>query len=187
MTFSQFKTKQIHKIHIQAGDMLYSSLRKHETISVLIWHERLCKLSKQQEKPQSGHRPPQAPGKSVGHEGAGLKSFGYRCMFFEAQNRVKTGDFNRWGTCWEGATGQLQYHVTGKTFLCSRWVTTSNLEYFFLLTNGSKLTENARLQATWVRDYRKILLIIHRKNRMELKKKKVNCKAASFSGCFQLH
>lgn len=64
-------------------------------------------------------QPPQAPGKSAGHDGAGLKSFGYRCMFFKVQNRVKTGDFNIRGTFWAGATGQLQYHATGKTFLPS--------------------------------------------------------------------
>lgn len=64
---------------------------------------------------------------------------------------------------------------------------TSNLEYLFILINRRKLTENQRLQATWVKDYGEILFVIPREKRMELKTKEINCKAASFSGCFQLH
>lgn len=55
---------------------------------------------------------------------------------------------------------------------------------FFLLTNGSKLTENARLQATWLRDYRKTLLVIPRKKRMELKMKDVTVKLPAFLDAF---
>lgn len=90
-----YNLKQSHKIHTQQERERYvlQITKKHETIPIITWRESSYKPSKQYKKLQSGLGPLQAPQKSMGHEGAGLKGFGCCCWFFRAKNWVKMGDF----------------------------------------------------------------------------------------------